>query len=164
MPYLFRSPQGLYNASSSVTDPIASLMVGDDAVKQGGGQRQRVVDSASRALVSRPSSAARTAGQVGGAMLIPGPKPVAALGKAGPAVSRAIQGAVGGAAVRDSDTSGLPEAGIGAVANVVLPPIIGKIASTKPVQAVGKGLANLLERSEERRVGQECVSTCRSGW
>src|SRR3546814_14320266 len=78
-------------------------------------------------------------------MLIPGPKPVAALGKAGPAVSRAIQGAVGGAAVRDSDTSGLPEAGIGAVANVVLPPIIGKIASTKPVQAVGKGLANLLE-------------------
>src|SRR3546814_7846249 len=65
--------------------------------------------SASRALVSRPSSAARTAGQVGGAMLIPGPKPVAALGKAGPAVSRAIQGAVGGAAVRDSDTSGLPE-------------------------------------------------------
>src|SRR3546814_17878784 len=41
---------------------------------------------ASRALVSRPSSAARTAGQVGGAMLIPGPKPVAALGKAGPAV------------------------------------------------------------------------------
>src|SRR3546814_14319433 len=78
-------------------------------------------------------------------MLIPGPKPVAALGKAGPAVSRAIQGAVGGAAARDSDTSGLPEAGIGAVANVVLPPIIGKIASTKPVQAVGKGLANLLE-------------------
>src|SRR3546814_11685022 len=94
---------------------------------------------ASRALVSRPSSAARTAGQVGGAMLIPGPKPVAALGKAGPAVSRAIQGAVGGAAVRDSDTSGLPEAGIGAVANVVLPPIIGKIASTKPVQAVAIG-------------------------
>src|SRR3546814_15798472 len=102
-------------------------------------------------------------------MLIPGPKPVAALGKAGPAVSRAIQGAVGGAAVRDSDTSGLPEAGIGAVANVVLPPINGKIASTKPVQAVGKGLANLLEpvaspRSEERRVGKGCVSTCRSRW
>src|SRR3546814_6547502 len=81
--FLIGVPQGLYNAASAVTDPIASLIVGDDAVKQARGQRQRVVDSASRALVSRPSSAARTAGQVGGAMLIPGPKPVAALGKAG---------------------------------------------------------------------------------
>src|SRR3546814_18270021 len=57
--FLIGVPQGLYNAASAVTDPIASLIVGDDAVKQARGQRQRVVDSASRALVSRPSSADR---------------------------------------------------------------------------------------------------------
>src|SRR3546814_14931760 len=26
------------------------------------------------------------------------------------------------------------------------------------------GFSNLLPRSEERRVGKECVSTCKSGW
>src|SRR3546814_18217179 len=30
--------------------------------------------------------------------------------------------------------------------------------------AVGVGLVNLMFRSDERRVGQECVSPCRSRW
>src|SRR3546814_9628680 len=30
--------------------------------------------------------------------------------------------------------------------------------------AVGEGLERYLRRSEERRVGKECVSTCRSRW
>src|SRR3546814_11053205 len=34
--------------------------------------------------------------------------------------------------------------------------------SAKPV--IGPGESTLLIRSEERRVGQACVSTCRSGW
>src|SRR3546814_13237455 len=29
---------------------------------------------------------------------------------------------------------------------------------------IGFGVNNILDRSEERRVGKECVSTCRSRW
>src|SRR3546814_18189078 len=49
-------PQSLYHAASAVTDPIASLIVGDDTVKQARGQEQRGVDSASPALDSCPAS------------------------------------------------------------------------------------------------------------
>src|SRR3546814_19037323 len=40
------------------------------------------------------------------------------------------------------------------------------IANARRVQAGLQGLGppNVLARSEERRVGKECVSTCRSGW
>src|SRR3546814_2485876 len=31
-------------------------------------------------------------------------------------------------------------------------------------RALGAGLARMVRRSEERRVGKECVSTCRSRW
>src|SRR3546814_5065290 len=43
-----------------------------------------------------------------------------------------------------------------------------KIAATMRLADEGKGSANTLSwnvsRSEERRVGKECVSTCRSRW
>src|SRR3546814_12489178 len=37
----------------------------------------------------------------------------------------------------------------------------GKLVSTEALQ---RRLVLIVERSEERRVGQECVSTCRSRW
>src|SRR3546814_14902985 len=46
----------------------------------------------------------------------------------------------------------------------------GRTGSTRtttqgePSSAVGSGKAACVTRSEERRVGKECVSTCRSRW
>src|SRR3546814_17020584 len=44
-----------------------------------------------------------------------------------------------------------------------LPPILHKQIQS-PVQSYSKGSRGLSVRSEERRVGKECVSTCRSRW
>src|SRR3546814_4953773 len=41
----------------------------------------------------------------------------------------------------------------------ITPPVIGRISIGKVVEKNGKRL-----RSDERRVGKECVSTCRYGW
>src|SRR3546814_3824762 len=35
---------------------------------------------------------------------------------------------------------------------------------SRPVRAIGRDIIRLAGRSEERRVGKECVSTCRSRW
>src|SRR3546814_19705691 len=39
-----------------------------------------------------------------------------------------------------------------------------RLARLRLASATGQVLANGLDRSEERRVGKECVSTCRSRW
>src|SRR3546814_14222625 len=41
---------------------------------------------------------------------------------------------------------------------------LGGSCPTGNADFVGYGSANCSERSEERRVGKECVSTCRSRW
>ena len=47
----------------------------------------------------------------------------------------------------------------------VEPPGIGKLVRAADKGALERALADLWkERSEERRVGKECVSTCRSRW
>ena len=147
--FLIGFPQGLYNAAATVTDPIMRHLVGDKAVQQAQQQRQRVTDGASRALVSRPSSAARTAGQIASTLLpaVQAIKAPAALTAAAPrlasVVTRAAQGAIGGAATRGSDSSGLPEAGVGAAANVILPPLLARAATSRPGMAVGRTLRNV---------------------
>src|SRR3546814_16655803 len=45
--FLIGVPQGLYNAASAVTDPIPSLIVGDDSVKKARGKRQREIGKSS---------------------------------------------------------------------------------------------------------------------
>src|SRR3546814_11319485 len=40
----------------------------------------------------------------------------------------------------------------------------GSTADSLPRKGPGRGSLDHLLRSEERRVGKECVSTCRSGW
>src|SRR3546814_19084778 len=39
-----------------------------------------------------------------------------------------------------------------------------KLCPTRCCAATEKGVVHGLQRSEERRVGKECVSTCRSRW
>src|SRR3546814_15499127 len=87
----------------------------------------------------------------------------------------------GGKVVIISDAEGIAEAGEGCMATIEMPrvhPLIATLVYAVPVQllayhvAVIKGtdvdqprnLAKSVTRSEERRVGKECVSTCRSRW
>src|SRR3546814_8797170 len=49
------------------------------------------------------------------------------------------------------------------VANLILP-LFGGIAATGAIARTATNFRNGATRSEERRVGKECVSTCRSRW
>src|SRR3546814_18009757 len=42
--------------------------------------------------------------------------------------------------------------------------VIRHIENRSPVELVAVGIGHDVTRSEERRVGKECVSTCRSRW
>src|SRR3546814_14809978 len=46
----------------------------------------------------------------------------------------------------------------------VIPAVLTGSAALVPQLAIADPLVTLLSRSEERRVGKECVSTCRSRW
>lgn len=129
-------PQGMENIAASITDPIAGLVFGKEATKQAQDARQGRWNTAQKAIAPRANPTARMVGQVGGAMAVPLPK-VGFLGKIG---NRALQGAAGGAAVRDSNQSAAAPAAIGAAANVVLPPLLSRAAQSKPVQALGRGV------------------------
>ena len=54
---------------------------------------------------------------------------------------------------------------LGALANRAgLAPIIGYVAAGLGVGSFAPAMADRGERSEERRVGKECTSWCRSRW
>ena len=134
---LIGAGEGMYNAAAAVTDPIARLIVGGGAVKQAQGQRRKVVDAAESTVVSRSNPVARTAGRIGGALAIPLPgKKLEEGGKLAKTAYRAMQGAIGGAAVREVDEDAVNPAAIGAATNVVLPPVISALARSGPGQAV----------------------------
>src|SRR3546814_7552132 len=42
--------------------------------------------------------------------------------------------------------------------------LVAKLAHQQAMHAIAKPQRCLVDRSEERRVGKECVSTCRSRW
>ncbi len=102
---------------------------------------KQAVDWADRTFVSNPNPAARTAGRIGVSLAVPGPK--AGLGKLATGLGRAAQGALQGSAVHDAGESGADPAMIGAAANVGLPPVLKWLGNTRPVQALGRGLATL---------------------
>ena len=56
-------PEGAYNAAAMITDPISSLIFGEDVVKQAQAQRRAVTDKASRTYVSQPRPLARELGR-----------------------------------------------------------------------------------------------------
>src|SRR3546814_20335183 len=65
--------------------------------------------------------------------------------------------------VCSSDLTSFP-ASRTAAATVICWPSTARIAISKPSQAPGTRKPGRAFRSEERRVGKECVSTCRSRW
>jgi hypothetical protein len=56
-------PEGVYNAAAMVTDPIARLIFGKEAVAQAQRQRQGAVGSVSRTFVTQPRPIAREVGR-----------------------------------------------------------------------------------------------------
>lgn len=142
--------EGAYNAASAITDPIiekaANLVSsgsGTRALEGANRDRRAVVDKAEDAFVSNPNPIARTTGRIAGSIAIPVPK-IAAAGKLGRVANRAVQGAVGGAGVREVDESAVAPAATGAIANVVLPPVLSRVAQSRPVQAVVQPVAKVV--------------------
>lgn len=137
--------QGLENIGRVFTDPIVGAIYGKDALQADRKRAQSRYEKVSRATATRPQPVARTVGQIGASVPFAAVKAPAALGRAAPVATRAVQGAFGGAAVRDTDKSPTESMGIGAAANVILPPVIGKVAGSKPVRALvsraGKALS-----------------------
>jgi hypothetical protein len=142
--------EGVYNAASAITDPIAERAInfvsgdgsGTKAVEGANHDRRAVVNAAERTFIPEPNPVARTAGRVAGALAIPVPK-AAQAGRVARIAVRALQGAVGGAAVREVDQSATAPAVTGAVANVVLPPAISALARTAPARAVGRAISSV---------------------
>lgn len=138
-------PESIYNAASAVTDPIIHKIsafvqgedVADASLKGARQTRRAVVDTASK-IVAEPNPIARDIGRIGGALAIPLPGGKLRTGGAlARAAYRGMRGAVGGAAVRDVDESAAGPAGIGAAANIVLPPIVSRLVQSGAGRAVG---------------------------
>lgn len=154
---LLGAVEGAYNAAAAVTDPIArrvlnlispaqqnlsglvagrkSMGLGDTALQTANHQRRAVVNAAQQTFIPQANPLARTVGRVAGTMALPVPK-IAGAGRLATFANRAVQGAVGGAGVREVDQSAVAPAAIGAAANVALPPILSKLAQTAPAQAL----------------------------
>ncbi len=138
--------RGLENITSSVTDPLLGMVFGQDKVREAGNSRQRRWDTVADAVTTHRNPAANTAGQIGAGMAVPLSK-IGMIGKLG---NRAIQGALGGLAVRDSNQSAVPNALTGAVANAVLPPLIGRVVRSRPAQAAGRAVAKMAGRAPDQ--------------
>ena len=153
-------PQGLYNVASTVTDPIARLLVGDKPVEQARQQRGQADEAITNAIVRTRSPVARMAGQTVGTLPLSGLRAPQALGRAAPLLTNLGQGAISGAAVKDAESSGIPEAITGAVTNAAVSPIISgivnrgakaKIAAAVPTIDELKQQASNLYRAAENR-------------
>jgi hypothetical protein len=139
--------EGMYNAASAVTDPLAKGVMnlfspgsGTQAVAAANQQRRAVVNSAEHTFIPQANPLARNIGRVAGAAALPVPK-IAAAGRAARVANRLIQGAVGGAGVREVDEGAAGPATAGALVNAILPPVASAIAKTAPVKAVTRALS-----------------------
>lgn len=120
--------EGLYNMASGVTDMALRPFLGRAAITQAKAQRQGVVDKLSDVFISRPSPVARTVGQIGATIPLGSIKAPSALAANAPRIAavatRGVQGALAGLAVRDQKQDAGSSALLGAVANVILPPVL----------------------------------------
>ena len=108
---------------------------------QRGGFKQ-AVDWADRTFVARPNPTARTMGQIGASFAVPGPAGKSeGAGIIARGIGRAAQGALQGSAVHKAGESGAQSAGIGAAANVALPPALRWLGNTRLGQAAGKAVS-----------------------
>lgn len=142
--------EGAYNAASAVTDPIASAAMnlaspgsGDRAVS-GANQGRRSVVNAAETLTPGAAPGARTVGRVAGAMAVPLPgKKLQEGGRLAKTAYRMIQGAVGGAGVREVDENALAPAATGAVTNALLGPVVSAV-----VKPIGRAVSARLGRPQ----------------
>ena len=103
-------PEGAYNAAAMITDPISSLIFGDDVVKQAQTQRKKAVDTVSRKLTTQSRPVAREIGRMVG--------PVAAITRTANLVAPILQKApvVGDALARIATATGSGGVGSGRTA------------------------------------------------
>jgi len=137
--------QGLYNMGAVVTDPIVAAVYGEEGLKADRKRRQQTFENVSRNISTKKAPISRTIGQIAGTLPVLNGQVVAGAGRVAPLVNRAVQGALGGAAVRDSDANAAQPAVIGAAANMILPPVLSRIAASKPVQAVAQRVGGALQ-------------------
>lgn len=144
-------PEGISNLSSAISDPIIEKLItpfiGSERAaaerKAVEGSRGRAFDKWGATVAPQASPHSRTVGQIastiplGGAGI--GGKALAAAPRTAAAANRVIQGAMGGAAVRDSGEGAGYNPVIGAGVNAVMPPAVGAalgyLGTRKPVQA-----------------------------
>lgn len=138
--------QGISRMTSAITDPIVEA--GLNLIRPGLGTsgrqaaqetRGRIEQQVSRRTVAQPMPAARETGQVlssFAAGALRAPSAVARIApRAAPAITRAIQGAVGAQAVPTPGLTAQQSALLGGATNVILPPALQAIARTRPAQA-----------------------------
>lgn len=160
--------QGISRMTSAISDPIveAGLNVIRPGLGTSGRQaaeetRGRIEQQASRRTVAQPMPLAREAGQVASSFAagaLRAPSAVARLApRAAPAITRAIQGAVGAQAVPTPGLTSTQSALLGGATNVVLPPALQAIARTRPAQAVlsaaGRAAAPVVGALDEAAMG-----------
>lgn len=160
--------QGISRMTSAISDPIVEA--GLNLIRPGLGTsgrqaaeetRGRIEQQASRRTVAQPMPLAREAGQVASSFAagaLRAPSAVARLApRAAPAITRAIQGAVGAQAVPTPGLTSTQSALLGGATNVVLPPALQAIARTRPAQAVlsaaGRAAAPVVGALDEAAVG-----------
>ena len=160
--------QGISRMTSAISDPIVEA--GLNLIRPGLGTsgrqaaeetRGRIEQQASRRTVAQPMPLAREAGQVASSFAagaLRAPSAVARLApRAAPAITRAIQGAVGAQAVPTPGLTSTQSALLGGATNVVLPPALQAIARTRPAQAVlsaaGRTAAPVVGALDEAAMG-----------
>lgn len=160
--------QGISRMTSAISDPIVEA--GLNLIRPGLGTsgragaeetRSRIEQEASRRTVARPMPLARETGQVASSFAagaLRAPSAVARFApRAAPAITRAIQGAVGAQAVPTPGLTSTQSALLGGATNVVLPPALAAIARTRPAQAalsaVGRAAAPVVGALDEAAMG-----------
>lgn len=140
--------EGLSNMTSFISDPI--IESGLNLIKPGLGTQGRQaaeqfrgeeLDRLSRATAVYPSSGVRTTGNIASSFLVPSlggtrflqQAPTFAQ-RAFPVVERGLQGAVGATSVKSENMSAGESALLGGALNVVLPPAMAALISTRPVK------------------------------
>jgi hypothetical protein len=134
--FLLGLAQGGYNAGALLTDPIVAAVYGEKGLQADRKRRQGFFEEVSRNVSTKRRPGARTIGQIASTIPYGSAKVVQAPGVIANTVNRLATGAIGGAAVRDSDQGALAPAATGAAVNAVLPPVISGLSKTKPVKAV----------------------------
>lgn len=135
--------EGIYNLGSAISDPIASLFATPEQMQAARDQRKNAFSGARNQLTTADNTVARTTGQIGATLPFAAAKAPQLLGRAAPVATRALQGAVGGAAVRDPGDGAGTSTAIGAVTNVAFPPALSWLANSRYGRPIIEGVTSV---------------------